>query len=189
LQPALRTRTEPTPRNQHQPLHAFPPGFRPVSAFPLSAFALLPPRPSSVRSAIFVEPRPKKYFQAPSGAASPDCKPRKKVAEFSPNQNKAGEVNHEILEIPEREAKAKGRQDFLVRTWMPLFPGSFRVFRGLKVFAKKSARPSTRLAHCSKKKRRAVDHEWPGSTRISPSSWQPTSLSRRSCFGEGGRRP
>ena len=113
-----------------------------VSAFPLSAFALLPPRPSSVRGAIFVEPRPKKYFQAPSGAASPDCKPRKKVAEFSPNQNKEGEVYHEILEIPEREAKAKGgRGGLLVRTWMLLIPSLFfrvfRVFRGLKVLAKK----------------------------------------------------
>ena len=65
------------------------------------------------------------------------------TARRSPNQNKEGEVNHEILEIPEREAKAKGRQDFLVRTWMPLFPGSFRVFRGLKVFAERSARLTT----------------------------------------------
>ena len=50
------------------------------------------------------------------------------TARRSPNQNKEGEVNHEIFEIPETEAKAKGRQDFLVRLGCRFFPVLFAYF-------------------------------------------------------------
>ena len=83
-----------------------------VSAFPISAFAfLLPPRPSSVTSAIFVELRQKQFFQAPSGAASSDCPSRKRAVEFIRKRTLCGLVAYPAW----KWASARNRLKYLLR--------------------------------------------------------------------------